>query len=216
MGWLAMATLGPAGVAIAPALSAGAAPWIEEMSYMARSAVGRRAGRAHRAIEVASETAGVKPEALLTSVVDNPELLELTFQVIEAAAATTLDLKVQALGQSLGNAAVDHAVVDVELLITAALSGIESPHVRLLEALSNESPVHPDSTDENVIRTWTKDVLEETHPHFRGTTGILAAKLSSLGMLAVDRGWFGLQYEVLRLSDFGNMVLKRLRDAAQP
>lgn len=225
LGTLASATLGPAGITAAPALAATSAPWIEEMSFMARTAIARRSARAQHAVSIASETAGLGPDQLLRSLLNDDDLVELTARAIEAAAATTLTAKVAALGRSLGQAANDRTRFDVELLVIDALRELESSDIRLLAALDQRAPYPLDRPpavrinssgrtmtppDDELWTTWTIELFEEHHPHFAGVTGILASRLASLGLITRQtRRFEGI--EPMRITDFGRMILQRLR-----
>jgi hypothetical protein len=70
-----------------------------------------------------------------------PSLLNLLFEMVEAATRTNLDEKIQLLGKVLANAAssTDAAVIDQQALLLKALAELKAPHVEILKIIAEHT-----------------------------------------------------------------------------
>jgi hypothetical protein len=125
-----VAVAGPAG-ALAGAASGAV------LDHVVKEALGRRRARGTRALDIAAAEAHLTPEQLLQRILADERLLELAATVVAAAAETTLNAKIRALGQALarGTLATDEAEIDAERFMVATLAALEALHIRVLNQM---------------------------------------------------------------------------------
>lgn len=91
--------------------------------------------RRERARETAEVVAGsVDADELVSRLRDDQRLAALFAQAVEVGARTTLSEKRRAMADAVSRAVLDTARVDESQLIVAALSDLDVPHLRELEA----------------------------------------------------------------------------------
>jgi hypothetical protein len=107
-----------------------------------------------RALDVAADASGLEPKAVVDRLTADPARLLLLGEAINAAARSSYDERICALGRALatGALAVDGAKVDEERLWVEILADIEAPHLRMLEYLMRD---HPDRTGSMVTQQPT-------------------------------------------------------------
>jgi len=99
-----------------------------------------QARRTTRTLGAAADAAGLTPDQVVEKLIATDEGLALLANALAAANRTGLDLKVEALGRSLGSLVSDPALMDPESLWIHILSDIEAPHVRVMQHLLREDP----------------------------------------------------------------------------
>ncbi len=101
----------------------------------------RRRQSAARVLARAADEIGISVEELLNVAESHPHKELLTGQAIAAGAATTLEAKIEALGQLLARVleTEDDAVLDEASSILAALTDMEGPHARVLALFAHDS-----------------------------------------------------------------------------
>jgi hypothetical protein len=95
----------------------------------------QRARRGQRVIELAGTEFGSESE-LVAAVLQDEHRIELTMRVLEAAARTTLEDKIAALGRVLA-AGLQQDTVDEAVLHVAALELLQPPHVQVLAFIAD-------------------------------------------------------------------------------
>jgi hypothetical protein len=179
--------------------------------------VEHRRRRATEALDEASRESGHTVDDLLTFAGQDDRRSELAFRALTAASQATLDEKVRALGRALatGVLAADDAIVDRETYVVDALSALQPPHVRVLEILE-KPPIRQENGRiyRSVDLAWTPANVESRYPQAKSVIGALFATLSAIGAVK-DIALGTLDYEATyELSDFGRLLLARLREAA--
>jgi hypothetical protein len=119
--------LGIAASAALPALETAASTW-----------QGVRAARTVRALNAAAATSGISPDEVVDRLISDDQLITQMAAALNAAANTELKEKIDTLGRSLGQLAMDPATVDTEQLWIRIFSDIDTPHVRALQELLKE------------------------------------------------------------------------------
>lgn len=107
----------------------------------------RQVERSQRALEIGCSVASMTPEALMERLCADDLRLTLLAEALNAAAKSTFDAKVAALGRCLANGALaleDMTVLE-EIQWTELMGRIELPHLRILQYLMDPaSPEVPD------------------------------------------------------------------------
>jgi hypothetical protein len=178
------------------------------LEHVTREALRRRWERGEQAVEIAAAEANLTPEELLQRILADKRLLELAATVIAAAAETTLDAQIRALGQALarGTLADDDTEIERERFIARRLAALEPLHVRALFVLAGRTPGQ---------LAWGADYVAAEINASPGQAEALLAKLTAEG-LARDATEFvpvmgprgGPRWEI---SDLGQEVLALLR-----
>ncbi len=113
------------------------------------------------------------------------ERVELLVRVIEAAARSTLEAKVTALGRVLADGLREDGDTDEALLLAAALAAIEGPHVAVLAHLD----AHPGPPEELVRASvessigWRPDQVAQDLPQVAGVAEAVFAVLAGHGLI---------------------------------
>ncbi len=89
-----------------------------------------------RVLDVAAETAELRRDDLVGHLAADPKRLQIAGMALSAGAMTTNEDKLRALARSLAMAAKDDALVDPELLVIAALTDMEAPHIKVLRTMA--------------------------------------------------------------------------------
>lgn len=152
------------------------------LDHVVKEALGRRRARGTRALDIAATEAHLTPEQLLQRILADERLLELAATVIAAAAETTLNAKIRALGQALarGTLATDEAEIDVERFMVATLTALEAPHIRVLHQMVRRYEDYgeewgPDGRHK--AHGWT---LEALNKHLPGLSTVLRPVLGTI------------------------------------
>jgi hypothetical protein len=177
----------------------------------------RRRDKALDALDEACAAGAVTAEELLDRAGSDERRVELTMRAMDAAARSTSEAKIRALGRALatGVLAEDDAIVDREMFVVDALSRLEAPHIKLLNILSGTSQPQRNG----VLYTthelaWSVPQLVRAYPQVEATLGAIVAALTSLGAAVdVTTGGFGGGEPSYQASDFGHALLRRLRGA---
>ncbi len=97
-----------------------------------------RLARGQRVVDETASVIGSEAEVVRLAI-SNDQRLELTMHVLEAAARTTRDDKLRALGRVLANGLMNDKVDEAGFL-TAALTAMEAPHIQVLRTNCSSSP----------------------------------------------------------------------------
>jgi hypothetical protein len=178
---VAVAVAGPTG-----ALTGAASGAV--LDHVVKEALGRRRKRGTRALDIAAAEAHLTPEQLLQRILADERLLELAATVIAAAAETTLNAKIRALGQALarGTLATDEAEIDVERFMVATLAALEAPHIRVLHQMVRR---HEDYGEEwgpdgrHKAHGWTLEALNKQLPGLSTVHRPVLGTLSANGLI---------------------------------
>lgn len=211
-GAISSVVIGPGG----GALVGGAAAAVSTVVSAARE---RREARAALALAVASAVANVDLDELLNRLLADPRRTELAARALSAAAASTLETKVAALGRALAEGlADDDAKVDEQLVLVAVYADLEAPHVRLLAVLAEEDPpVVVEELDARNIEGWRRAQIAERLPEFGVTLEPVLSVLLGHGLLFdAPSGLFGggsYESNRIRVTNAGRFCLQELREA---
>ncbi|MEV1006934.1 hypothetical protein [Streptomyces sp. NPDC049881] len=176
----------------------------------------RREERAARALQAGSEEAERSLDRLVQTIESSPDLLALMSETVQAAMETPLVEKIVALGRCLGRGVRDEATVDAERLRVRGLAGIESPEVKLLEVLSQETHPTPEGWFQERWPGWRRPELLMELPGFAKVLDASIARLTAEGIV-MDDGIGRLPQndddplEMWVLTDFGIDCLSLLR-----
>lgn len=141
-------------------------------------------------------------------------------RALAASAATYTEEKIHVLGRALANGVLteDDAILDTELFVVDAFSRLEAPHVRVLELLSKAGPV-----DANAVKYRLADppltvaAISGAYPQAGPTLPAIVATLEAVGAIIeppLEGLTFG-QTASYQASDFGELLLERLREAGR-
>lgn len=89
-----------------------------------------------RVLDVAADTADLSRDDMVVRLTADPKRLQVAGMALSAGAMTTDEDKLQALARSLAMAAEDDALVDPEMLVVAALTDMEAPHIKVLRIMA--------------------------------------------------------------------------------
>ncbi|SRR6266536_4186710 len=162
---LGLALGGPVGALV----GAGAGVVVQ---HVVNEAMARMFRRATAAVEIAADEAQMTSEELLERIRSNERLLDLAVRVVAAAAETTLEAKVRALGQALarGTLASDDAIIDMERFMVDTLAALEAPHLRVLQQINQRYSGYGRRTTPDGQRQahgWTFEALASRQPGLR-------------------------------------------------
>lgn len=166
----------------------------------------RRRSRQNETLTLAVELSGSDAEQLLRRAESDAAFAHLLTAVMEAAARSQFEAKVQGLARalSMGYLAQDTAQVDLAQLMAATVDQLDAVHVRALVALDS---AQGDTSLE------ARPGLAEAMPEGLKTAEVMrpiCARLSSLGMLELDPPGFG----GWQVTAFGSSVLAYIRNAS--
>ncbi|WP_155247158.1 hypothetical protein [Salinispora arenicola] len=139
----ASAAIAAGGVALAEPLAglaaAGLIPVLDQAVGRWQAAQARNAGKA---LDEAVEVSALAPEDFLGRLTQTPARLLLLGSALNAAAQSTYEERVRALGRALasGALAADDARVDEEQLWVAVMADIDAPHLRIIQYLMRDHP----------------------------------------------------------------------------
>ncbi|MFD5827842.1 hypothetical protein [Lentzea sp. NPDC060358] len=146
----------------------------------------RREDRAARTVEQAAEILDVGIEILEERASSYDDRLELLARVLEAAARTPVEKKITALAQVLAEGLRDGGSVDEALVIAAALTDVEAPHVFVLHHLAVQ-PLPPEDQWEQTggvtPRGWNRAQLKKAVPEVSPILDGLLAVLEGHGLV---------------------------------
>lgn len=130
-----LGTRGAVGAGLAAGLAPGAAVLFQKAIDEWRT---QQANRAGRVLQYAADEAELNVEDFLRSIGDDPVLLNLLFNTVQAAIRTNLDDKIRLLGKVLSNAisAPDNVLTDEHALLLAAVAELEGPHIEVLNLIA--------------------------------------------------------------------------------
>ncbi|MEU3624856.1 hypothetical protein BS329_18075 [Amycolatopsis coloradensis] len=120
---------------------------------------------------------------------------ELFGQVWEATARTSMEDKIQALGQILADGLRSDSHLEEALMLASMVNDLEAPHVVVLKLIA-EQPVPPESMWSNPggPRGWERTHLALALPDYNGLLGGVLAALVRHGALRTlgDATWDGV------------------------
>jgi hypothetical protein len=182
-----------AGAALGPLLEPFAARVLDELGSTAK-------GRAGRMLAVAQMAVGGDRAEMERLVLASDESLLQAGIAVQAAARTTWEPKVVAIGRALaaGLLSADDARIDPQPLIMAALADIEMPHASLLELLVCRWPLtkggeivadplpprDPEVSWRLGLRVWEVAEITEARPSLRPVLPGLLGTLQRHGLAA--------------------------------
>lgn len=161
--------------------------------------------RRDRAVETAQVVAGsVDGELLLACLQGNERIAALFTQAVEAGARTTMRGKRIAMGKAVSRAVLDSAEIDDGQLLIAALSDLDVPHIRELEAFRRKvDAADPDRDDASarLIESSTTGMISPIEAALVRHGCIQSASVSVLGGGITHWG----------VTAFGRRLLEELR-----
>ena len=204
-GWVGTA----AGALVSPAL------------MFVRSVVNRvrdtQDSRAERAIETAASIVGGLDVMDRWTATDQVRLALLA-EVIEAAARTPLEIKIQALAEVLAEGLQVDGKAHESRIVAAALADIEAPHIDLLRFLQDRPlpPEEPIVSDQSTLTPlgWDAEQLRGALPHLALILDGLIAVLAGHGLIKNQGGktWATVgASSQFAITDLGRRCLFRLR-----
>lgn len=217
-GALSSVVTGPGG----GALVGGTAATVAAVSTIISTALERRKARAAEVVDVAAEAANLDVSGLLARLLADDKRVELAARALSAAAASTLETKVAALGRALatGALATDDARVDEQLVLVAVYADLEAPHVRLLAVMAEETPpvVWEQWDVQRSAKGWRRAQIAERLRDYGVTLEpVLAALLGHGLLLDLGTSMIGggtVEADRLIVTESGRFCLAELRAAA--
>lgn len=173
--------------------------------------------RAHRASEAVAAIGERVTLQQLEARLSESEDLDAAFGVaLTAAANSALAAKRRMLGVVIARAVLDDAMIDEATLRTAALSQIDSPHVRCLEDIHRvqkavETSGERPPAGRGAEREINQRILEVAGKY---PTPVLHT-LATVGLLDARTTWDGEFNVVHGLTNFGQAVLQDLHECAE-
>jgi hypothetical protein len=134
------------------------------------------------AMEIALRTFPEGVDIFKERLSSNVERIELFARILRAAAPSTLDARVIALGRVLAYGLEDGADMGEAFMLAAALADLEALHILVLQRI-DEQPVAPEETRTHQNRGWDKNDIVQTMPEFNVTIDGILATLSRHGLL---------------------------------
>jgi len=172
-----------------------------------------RLARGQRVVDETASVIGSEAEVVRLAI-SNDQRLELTMHVLEAAARTTRDDKLRALGRVLANGLMNDKVDEAGFL-TAALTAMEAPHIQVLHQLQQfAADVQIDPAPNTDSPGWTEKRAMESMPQHSLVMPAILNTLNAHGLLAnVGQGTFGNIEDgpCWVTSPLGNKLLELLR-----
>jgi len=176
----ALATLASVALGANPigaTLVGGSAPVLKYLQQVWTRAGERRGDRAARSLEHAADLMDVGLDILVERAVGYDARLELLAQILEAAARTSMEDKIQALGQILADGLRSDSHLDEARLLASMVNDLEAPHVVVLKLIA-EHRVPPESmwSNSDAPQGWERAHLALALPGYVGfLDGVLAA-----------------------------------------
>jgi hypothetical protein len=199
-----------------------AAATVAAVSTVVSAARERREARAVQALDAAAAVADVDLDELLNRLLADPKRTELAARALSAAAASTLETKVAALGRALATGALtaDDAKVDEQLILVAVYADLEAAHVRVLAVMAEETPpvVREQWDARRNTQGWRRAQIAERLPGYGVTLEPVLAALLGHGLL-LDLGTSMLgggtaEADRLTVTESGRFCLAELAGAA--
>jgi hypothetical protein len=176
-------------------LVGGSAPVLKYLKQLWTRAGERRGDRAARSLEHAADLLDAGLDILVERAAGHDARLELLAQVLEAAARTSMEDKIQALGQILADGLRNDNHLDEARLLASMVNDLEAPHVVVLKLIA-EQPVPPESMWSNPggPRGWERIHLALALPDYNGfLDGVLAALVRHGALRTLGDGtWDGM------------------------
>lgn len=182
--------------------------------------VQRKRAKTERMVEYAASTARRDVNELLEAILEDDALLELLAVAVEAAMHALSERKLRTIGNALGSGALagDDAQLDVELLVTKAVSDLEAPHFRVLLFMVRRGAASitdlKDSDALQPLRVGMESLLATLRTH-----GLVDAATPTTGPppsssdYGIGSGWSIPSSDQLYVTTFGRLVLQRYSDA---
>lgn len=151
----ASAAVAAGGAALAnPVVGLAAAGLLPALDQAVTQLQKKQARNVGQALDEAVRVSDLPPEELLERLTGNSARLLLLGNALNAAAQSTYEERVRALGQALasGALAADDARVDEEQIWVTVMADIEVPHLRIIEYLMRD---HPDRSGPMVTQQDT-------------------------------------------------------------
>lgn len=170
----------------------------------------RRAHRAQHVVDVAAPLIGGEVE-LVRRVLEDDAHLELTMQVLEAAARSAYEDKLRALAKVLAQGLSGDTVDETRFLV-AAIADLEAPHVQVLHAISGHEKPHV--ADARMAGMgWTIFHLAELLPGYSTLLWTILSTLSLHGLVRdISSGLTTQPMPRYLPSELGVAVLKLLTE----
>jgi hypothetical protein len=179
---------------VAATLVGGSAPVVKFVQQLWAQAGKRRGDRASRALERAAGIMDVGIDIIAERSAAHDGRLELLARILEAAARSSMEEKIDVLGQVLADGLRDDSHLDEARLLASMIDDLEAPHVMVLKRIA-EQPVPPKSmwTNEVGPRGWERTHLTLVLPEYTGIVDGLLAVLVGHGALRTlgDATWDG-------------------------
>jgi hypothetical protein len=169
-----------------PATIIGASgPAMKLVGKLGGRAMRRRADRQGRVLDEAAQILDVGLDILEERVAGYDDRLELLARVMDAAGFTALPGKVTALARVLAGGLRPNGDVGVGLVLAAALSDIEAPHLVVLDHLSRHSgpALHPGRSVAHGPDGWNTAELGDEFPEYASIMDGLTSVLVGHGLL---------------------------------
>ncbi|WP_040925914.1 hypothetical protein [Saccharomonospora marina] len=194
----ALATLASVALGANPVgatLVGGSAPVLKYLQQVWTRAGERRGDRAARSLEHAADLLDVGLDILVERAAGHDAHLELLAQVLEAAARTSMEDKIQALGQILADGLRSDSHLDEARLLASMVNDLEAPHVVVLKLIA-EQPEPPKAMWSNPggHRGWERTHLALALSDYDGfLDGVLAALVRHGALRTLGDGtWDGV------------------------
>lgn len=157
-----------------------------------------------------AEISGFCPESISAWAAGEEDRQELVTLALEVAFKTRVRRKIDALARMVADNLHDDARLDLSLLVVSALEQLESPHIRILDVVVNESPANVLKEDGPSERTWHCASLKERLPGLADGIMPLIATLFRQGLIteSIESEKDGLAWESTR---FGVTCLNYLK-----
>jgi hypothetical protein len=149
--------------------------------------------------------------------VADDEHLEMTLQILEAAARTTYANKLRALSRVLANGLTDDAA-DTHPFLRAAVIAVEAPHVQVLLALRDPDQ-KPDLQDVRLTTSaWNPYHLAEAMPGLNGVMPAIVRALTLHGLVYEypSQGLTSMTIPTYTVTELGGDLLQLLEDPDPP
>ncbi len=167
-------------------VSAVVAGGMVPVAVQAAAVVHRRwRDKAGRALQVAADALDAGLDIFDERLPGHDERVELLARVIEAAARSTLEAKVTALGRVLADGLREEGDTDEALLLAAALAAIEGPHVGVLAHLHAHPQIPAELVRAGVESSigWRPDQVAHELPQVGGVVEAVFAVLAGHGLI---------------------------------
>jgi hypothetical protein len=120
----------------------------EEIAQLRVDLYQRRVSRAKEAIDISLDATQLEPEEFLRRIREDEALLALFNLSIDAAMRSRVANKRKAIGEALGSALNDTAILDESELIIKALDDLDVPHIRLLFQIGSFAGENAENSEE--------------------------------------------------------------------